>query len=140
MVDIYSSFLIKNKFQSKLDLWEKKYKNKKIVLYGCGLLFDEIVNSYKIKDKLNVVAVCDVKYESEKPDTYLGFSTIKPSELKSFDYDVLIFTVFDHLTCLNYLNSFDFFNEDKKYHYIAEVSLKTKLNLFIKRARFSQIF
>ena len=138
MTNVYSTFLIKNKFQTKLDLWEKKYKNKKIVLYGCGLLFDEIVNSYKIKDKLNVVAVCDVKYESEKPDTYLGFSTIKPSELKSFDYDVLIFTVFDHLTCLNYLNSFDFFNEDKKYHYIAEVSLKTKMNLFIKKLKLAQ--
>lgn len=138
MTNVYSTFLIKNKFQTKLDLWEKKYKNKKIVLYGCGLLFDEIVNSYKIKDKLNVVAVCDVKYESEKPDTYLGFSTIKPSELKSFDYDVLIFTVFDHLTCLNYLNSFDFFDENKKYHYIAEISLSTRLTTFIKKIKLAQ--
>ena len=66
MANVYSTFLVKNKFQTKLDLWVKKYKNKKIVLYGCGLLFDEIINSYSIKEKLNIVAVCDVKYESEK--------------------------------------------------------------------------
>ena len=77
-----------------------------------------------------MVAVCDVKYEKNKPDTYLGFKTIKPSDLSKTDYDVLIFTVFDHLTCLNYLNTFDFFHENKEFRYINEMALKGKFISF----------
>ncbi len=130
MRNVYSAFLKENNFSQKLALWQKKYKNKKVIMYGCGLLFDEIVEKYDIKNKLNIIAVCDVKYESDKPDSYLGFETVKPSELKNIDYDVLIFTVFDHLTCLNYLNTFDFFDENKSYHHIDEVSLKNKIITF----------
>ena len=123
MNQVYEDFLIEFDFENKLNKWAKIYKNKKVVLYGCGLLFDKIVEKYDIASKLNIVAVCDVKYESNKPDSYAGFKTIKPSELSSFDFDVLIFTVFDHLTCLNYLNTFEFFDESKEYRYIKELSI-----------------
>ena len=128
MNSIYESYLKEHNFEAKLEQWSRLYKNKKVILYGCGLLFDKIVELYDVKNKLNVVAVCDVKYEKNKPDSYLGFNTVRPSELNSTDYDVLIFTVFDHLTCLNYLNTFDFFHENKEYRYINELSLKNKLH------------
>ncbi len=124
MSSVYEEFLVKHNFKSKLKRWSKKYKNKKVVLYGCGLLFDKIAELYDLKKYLNIAGVCDVRYEREKPDEYLGFSTIKPSELNGTDFDVLIFTVFDYLTCLTYLNSFEFFDERKEFTYIAQQSLK----------------
>ena len=127
MNSVYKTYLDENRFDEKLKKWECKYQNKKVILYGCGLLFDEIVKDYNIAEKLNIIGVCDVKYEKNKPDNYLGFKTIKPSELKSVDFDVLIFTVFDHLVCLNYLNTFDFFDESKIFRYINEPSIKSKL-------------
>lgn len=125
MNEVYEDFLKEFGFAKKLESWSKQYKGKKVIFYGCGLLFDKIVELYDLKSKLNVVAVCDVKYESNKPDEYLGFPTVKPSELNNTDYDVLIFTVFDHLTCLNYLNAFEFFDESKKFRYIKEETLKS---------------
>ena len=125
--DIYKIFLKENNFKAKLKKWNKIYKNKKIVLYGCGILFDEIVQEYNIGEKLNIIGVCDVKYESKNPGSYLGFPTLKPSDLPKTDFDVLIFTVFDHLTCLNYLNTFNFFEENKKFHWIREESLRSKV-------------
>lgn len=124
MSSVYEEFLEKNNFKSKLKKWAKKYKNKKIVLYGCGLLFDKIIELYDVRKFLNITAVCDVRYEKENPGEYMGFKTIRPSELNNTDYDVLIFTVFDHLTCLTYLNSFEFFDEKKEFTWIAKLSLK----------------
>ena len=137
MSSVYENYLKEHNFEAKLEQWSKRYKNKKVIMYGTGLLFDKIVELYDIKSKLNIVAVCDVKYERNKPETYCGFNTIKPSELNTAGYDVLIFTVFDHLTCLNYLNTFDFFDENKEFRYINEMSFKariTALNLKIKTA------
>lgn len=131
--DIYNAFLKENNFSSKLEQWSKAYKGKKIVLYGCGLLFDEIVNSYDINSKLNIIGVCDVRYEADKPENYRGFVTLKPSELPNTDFDVIIFTVFDHLTCLNYLNTFGFFDENKTYHWLRELSLKTKIDTSVTK-------
>lgn len=135
MSSVYDNYLKEHNFSLRLEQWAKQYKNKKVILYGCGLLFDKIVELYDIKNKLNIVAVCDVKYEKNKPDTYLGFKTIKPSDLSKTDYDVLIFTVFDHLTCLNYLNTFDFFHENKEFRYINEMALKGKFISFILKAK-----
>ena len=127
MNEVYEDFLKEFGFAKKLESWSKQYKGKKVIFYGCGLLFDKIVELYDIKSKLNVVAVCDVKYETHKPDTYLGFPTVKPSELNKTDFDVLIFSVLDHLTCLNYLNTFEFFDESKEFRYIKEETLKSLL-------------
>lgn len=135
MSSIYETYLKDNKFDLKLERWAKQYKNKKVILYGCGLLFDKIIELYDIKNKLNIVGVSDVRYEKNQPETYLGFKTIKPSELNNIEYDVLIFTVFDHLTCLNYLNTFDFFHENKEYRYINELSFKAKIHFLKQKAK-----
>lgn len=133
MSSIYKTYLKENRFEEKLQKWENEYKNKKVILYGCGLLFDQIIENYDIAKKLNIIGVCDVKYEKNKPDNYLGFNTIRPSELKKTDFDVLIFTVIDHLVCLNYLNTFDFFDESKDFRYINELSFKSKLkSIYLK--------
>lgn len=127
MMTVYDDYLKGQSFSKKLEKWSKLYKNKKVVIYGCGLLFDKIVELYDLNSRLNIVAVCDVRYEKEQPLKYKGFKTLKPSELNKTDYDVLIFTVFDHLTCLNYLNTFGFFNENKEFRYMNEQTLKSKI-------------
>ena len=65
MSSVYDNYLKEHNFSLRLEQWAKQYKNKKVILYGCGLLFDKIVELYDIKNKLNIVAVCDVKYEKK---------------------------------------------------------------------------
>lgn len=129
---IHENFLKEFNIEKKIKKWEKQYKNKKIVLYGCGLLFSKINELYNLKN-LNIVAVCDTKFETNNPKSYLNYKTIKPSDLKSFDYDVLIFTVFDYLICLNNLNTFDLIDEKKEYRHLKELTFKEKCFNFIKK-------
>ncbi len=44
--------------QKKIDKYTKKYKGKKVVIYGAGKLSDYIFQNYDLS-KLNIVAVAD---------------------------------------------------------------------------------
>ena len=54
----------KANFQKRVDKLAKKYKNKRVVIYGGGLLFSLITNNYDLS-KLNIVAIADKSVRDE---------------------------------------------------------------------------
>ena len=68
-------------------------KDKKVLIYGAGLLFETAVLNYDIK-KLNIVGVSDKKFEAEdSPQTCCGIKTFKPDELTNLDFDCILVAV-----------------------------------------------
>ena len=71
----------------------KKYKNKKIVLYGAGFMSKTLFQQYDLS-KLNIKAVCDLKFEKDKKEEnksdFFNYKTISPNELKEFDCDIIL--------------------------------------------------
>ena len=50
----YTAYLKNIHFEEKLKALSKKYKGKKILIYGNGILFNVICENYNIKDYLNI--------------------------------------------------------------------------------------
>lgn len=95
-------FLEKINAQKQIDKFEKKYKNKKIILYGAGIFAKTLIDNYNLSN-LNIIGITDKKFENNKSETYLNFKTYTPEELKEIDYDILFLSV---LNIENILKSF----------------------------------
>lgn len=111
-----------NGFQNKLDNIAKKYKNKKVILYGTGKVCDLILRNFDIS-KINIVAVSDRKYTDET-QIYEGFKTIPPEKIAENKPDIVLITLQDYLIAGDYFEDKLFKNGQKfKYKSIFVYSL-----------------
>lgn len=92
MVDDLKKYLKDRHFDKTLSAYRKKFGNRKIVVYGTGLLFEAITQNYDLSG-LNIIAVSDRKYSVTKPDSYLGFDTVAPDNIKDLDPDIVLVSV-----------------------------------------------
>ena len=81
--------------QKKINKLAKMYKNRKIVLYGAGQYADTLFKYFDLS-KLNIVAICDKKFEDESKRDFYNLICIPPQELGSFDCDLILISNFDY--------------------------------------------
>lgn len=93
--DDYIKFFRKCGFEKRLKNLSRKYKDKKVLLYGNGIFFDALVDSYDLNSYFNVVGVSDIRYLNNKPDTYKNFKVFAPYDFKNEDIDVVICSTVD---------------------------------------------
>ena len=70
----------------------RQYKNKKIIVYGAGLMSNVLLENYDLSE-LNIVAFCDAKF-TNNDEKYFSYNTIAPQELANAEFDVLLINVF----------------------------------------------
>ena len=125
--------------QKKIDKFAKKYKNKKIVIYGAGKLSDYIFKNYDLS-KLNIIAVADKKF-SKKGDTFNNIQGIEPVGINDIDFDVIIVFTKIYYSTISLLFEYGLYKKSKqkvKTEWILsrdlsyEISEKIK-SLFIKK-------
>ncbi len=90
------NYLKKNNFENRLDYLKKKYKNKSILIYGCGLLFETIAKTYDLSC-LNIVAICDKKCSPKNTIKLndIEYKVILPEEITKHKFDcVLVGTLY----------------------------------------------
>ena len=88
MNEEYFSYVAKLKeidFKNNLSFLQKKYKNKKVLLYAAGLFFDAIADNYNLFDYLDIIGICDIKFKENKPTLYKNIKTFEPSEIKNLE-------------------------------------------------------
>ena len=81
--------------QEKINQLAKTYKNRKIVLYGAGQYAQILFQNYDLS-KLNIVAICDKKFEDESKRDFYNLICIPPQELGSLDCDLILISNFDY--------------------------------------------
>lgn len=89
-------YLQKINFGKHLKKIEKKLKNKKIVIYGTGSLFQLIYENYDLSG-LNIIGISDKKYEANREDKFFKdkFKIYAPSEISALNPDyVLVGTLY----------------------------------------------
>lgn len=89
--------------QEKINKLAKKYKNKRVVLYGAGQFSHCIFENYDLS-KLNIVAVADKKFEENANHEFYNLNCVKPADLKVMDYDVILIMNFDTRHFVNILD------------------------------------
>ena len=89
MAEDFQKYLKDRHFNKTLKKYVKRFQDKKIVIYGTGMLFEAAVNNYDLSG-LNIVAVSDRKFTASKPDKYLGFDTVAPDNIAELKPDVVL--------------------------------------------------
>lgn len=90
------------KAQKQINKLAKKFKNKKIAIYGAGEYFKVLYDNFDLS-KLNVVAIADKKFETNKTSNYTSWEALAPEELKEFDFDVILVALYDDSSLMDYL-------------------------------------
>lgn len=90
--------------QAKIDKLAKRYKNRKIALYGAGQFATILFENYDLS-KLNIVAVADIKFENPETErNFFGLNCITPDEIRDFDCNLILISNFDYNFFLRYLD------------------------------------
>lgn len=141
----YNDFLKKQEFSSwekkleeinfskKLEYLAKKYKNKEILIYGNGVLFEAICKNYDLEKFLNIVNVSDIRYEKENIDYFLNFKTIKPSLIKKSSAKVILITTINPKEIKKFLLKNNFVAKNVIIEPFLQDSFNDKLNKIQKK-------
>lgn len=111
--------------QRQINRLARKYKNKKIVIYGCGIYFLDLYKNFDLS-KLNIVGIADKKFEASKGDNPTTYQALEPEELKEVDFDVVLVALYDDTSMCNRLEYemlINTKNEDKEVRSIIEPTL-----------------
>ena len=100
----FIEYFKKYEAQKKIDKLARRYKNKRVALYGAGQFADILFENYDLS-KLNIVAIADKKFEDEKERNFHNLNCIPPEELGDFDCDLILISNFDYQLFLSYLDN-----------------------------------
>ena len=101
------NYLTSNLENLQFETLQLKCNNKKVLLYGAGLNAQYLINKFDFS-KLNIVGICDKKFEKDKIEECLGFKTFSPSNIKDINYDFILLMVREKEYIKEYLiNTFD---------------------------------
>lgn len=106
--------LNENGFQEKLNGLKKRYKNKKIIIYGTGLICDIIFENFNFQN-MNIIAVSDKKYKDET-ETYKNIPAIPPEKIAEKKPDIVLTTLQDFFIAADYFED-ELFKTTKKFKY-----------------------
>ena len=100
----------------------KKYKNKKIVIYGAGQLFETIKSNYDLS-KLNIIAVSDGKYtSSDIGQEFLGYKKVPLDNILELKPDYIIVATLRYLSIIENFENNVFKGEKVKIRPLAQKS------------------
>lgn len=81
----------------------KNLDNKKIIIYGAGILFEEAYKTYDFS-KLHIIGISDKKFCNENsPKEFLGLKTINPDEIENYKADILLVAIKEYQDVINLL-------------------------------------
>jgi len=99
-------YLSKNKEQEYINHLAVKLKDKKLLLYGYGMICQLIMANYDLSE-LNIVAISDKKFEDSNDTEINGIKTVTPDKLSTVDFDIVLSSLYTNVPiyyCLNYQN------------------------------------
>ena len=97
------NYLERIKFNQNLDKLANKFYGKTVVIYGAGKLFD-VINRYYDLSKLNIVGICDEKFENHyENDNYFGYKVLNIEEVKSISPDCVLVATKEYIKVMEML-------------------------------------
>ncbi len=90
--DEFVQYLQKKNFQKRIDQLAKKYRGKKMIVYGAGVLSSAIFDNYDLSG-LNIIGVADNKFV-EPDQEFKGYKAIYPADIPDYDPDVILLATY----------------------------------------------
>ena len=120
-----------NRIKDNIEHLSKKYKDRKIIIYGAGKLSDYIFKNFDIS-KLNIIAVADKKFETTEEKSYNGIQGIAPEKIKDLSPDCVIMFLLEPKKIKKYLIKYII---GVKVEWILEFSFTNYLKNKLKNKR-----
>lgn len=100
-MDEHLEYLESVKFDKQLKKLNKKMKNKTIVIYGTGILFQKLIKNYDLSN-LNIIGVSDMKFTLDKEgENCLGYKIIPLEKIADYKPDYILISTLKFLGILN---------------------------------------
>lgn len=131
MTETYLDFYEQINAQKQINKLAKKYKNKKILIYGAGIMTRILFENFDLKN-LNIVGVCDLKFENSTNENFFSYPAISPNILGEYDFDVIFVNLRNQdriIKNIKYRKLVNTKNEDKEVTSL----LKQPLSFLIKQ-------
>lgn len=97
----------KNKYKKQIENLAKKCKNKKILIYGTGDLFDLIVNNYDLSE-FDIIGITDKKYTLKDDGLYdYGYKIIPYEKINEHNYDVILVSLLKYRSIIKNLKRYN---------------------------------
>ncbi len=97
-------YLNKIGFKQSLEKKVKKYKNKKIVIYGAGSFFEVINNNFDLS-QLNIIGICDKRFDANyQNEMFLGYKVIKYDDLAKCMCDCILVSTLKYIPIIDELS------------------------------------
>lgn len=122
----FYKFLIRKNFKYRLKFLKNKLKDKKIVIYGAGILFEEI-NKYFNLQGLNIIAIADRRFNNEEIEEFKGYKTISPSNIINLKPDCVIVSTLKYYDVVKSINKDCFDEKNIKIIPFLDISLIDKI-------------
>lgn len=88
-------FFQNRNFQERINKLVKKYKNKKVMIYGASMAFDIIRKNYDLSN-LNIIGIADIRFTGEdKPEGYEDWNTYNSYSFMEQKPDVVLIGMFE---------------------------------------------
>ena len=132
----YKNILTTSDFDKQLKKLEKKYKNKKIILYGAGTFFKAIKKYYDLSN-LNIVAISDISFNEFITPIYdeeLGYHKISPYHINDLTPNIVLITTLKDYFIEKYFCENLF--KEKKYRFKYDRLFKKKVSIQIMEEYF----
>lgn len=114
--EAFLKFLIKNKFQKRINYFAKKYKNKKIIIYGAGVSFDVVEENFDISG-FDIIGISDLKFDvNHELENCKGYKIIKPSEIEANNPDIVLIFLQEYYKAEDFFEN-TLFKNNKKIKY-----------------------
>ncbi|MDD3593556.1 MAG: hypothetical protein PHX18_02905 [Candidatus Gastranaerophilales bacterium] len=96
MEDEFKEYLKEVKFDKHFSRLKKKFKNKSIIIYGTGKLFQFIKDNYNISS-LNIIGISDKKFSPEEEgEMHLGYKIIPKDKIPKYNPDYVIVAALEY--------------------------------------------
>lgn len=112
MSQYFKQYLKKNNFKQYLKYLQHKLKNKTVIIYGTGILFQYIVENYDLS-KLNIIGVSDMKYsENFEGKEEFGYKIIPKDKMIQYNPDCVLIALENYFTIIENMQNKIFQNTD----------------------------
>ena len=110
----------------------KANRDKKVIFYGAGEVFDIMNNIFELKNYFNIEGISDKKFENKTDRFYNDYKIIKPSELQKSDAEVILLTLAYPDKVMEFLSGQNLNKEIKPFYKKIDPILKYDVELIKK--------
>ena len=120
----FEAYLLKIKFNKYLKKLKNKCKNKKIIIYGTGSLFQYINEKYDLSSCFNIIGVSDIKYNPlNEGEEFLGYKIIPKEKIVEYKPDIVLLGVKEYIRLIEYFKLNLFTNTKIKVYPLARLNI-----------------